>query len=168
DSHVPSAIDSAYFPGQVIAGDGRLRRRFSHTGHGPFRARIVSNLKWGGPCRGHYVFPQADIKSSAILSSRRIAGISYFPQTLSSSAAPNHDNLPPGRKTYIHTPPSRPLAVPAAFYGNAGTGKTKAVFTDEDTEEEILDTALADDTTVTISPVRTNSISEIMTEAITG
>ena len=35
--------------------------------------------------------------------------------------------------------------------GNAGTGKTKAVFTDEDTEEEILDTALADDTTVTIS-----------------
>jgi len=65
-------------------------------------------------------------------------------------------------------PPSRPLAVPAAFYGNAGTGKTKAVFTDEDTEEEILDTALADDTTVTISPVRTNSISEIMTEAITG
>ena len=155
-------------PVQVFTGDGRLRRRFSHTGHGPFRARIVSNLKWGGPCRGHYVFPQADIKSSAILSSRRIAGISYFPQTLSSPAAPNHDNLPPGRKTYIHTPPSRPLAVPAAFYGNAGTGKTKAVFTDEDTEEEILDTALADDTTVTISPVRTNSISEIMTEAITG
>ncbi|MEO2562211.1 hypothetical protein ABHA35_23265, partial [[Clostridium] symbiosum] len=35
------------------------------TGHGPFRALIVSNLKWGGPCRGHYVFPQADIKSSA-------------------------------------------------------------------------------------------------------
>ena len=26
---------------------------------------IVSNLKWGGPCRGHYVFPQADTKSSA-------------------------------------------------------------------------------------------------------
>ena len=41
---------------QVIAGDGRLRRRFSHTGHGPFRPLIVSNLKWGGPCRGHYVF----------------------------------------------------------------------------------------------------------------
>ena len=44
-------------PGQVSAGDGRLRRRFSHTGHGPFRALIVSNLKWGGPCRGHYIFP---------------------------------------------------------------------------------------------------------------
>ena len=44
-------------PGQIIAGDGRLRRRFSHTGHGPFRALIVSNLKWGEPCRGHYVFP---------------------------------------------------------------------------------------------------------------
>ena len=27
------------------------------TGHGPFRALIVSNLKWGGPCRSHYVFP---------------------------------------------------------------------------------------------------------------
>ena len=52
-------------PGQVSDGDGRLRRRFSHTGHGPFRALIVSNLKWGGPCRGHYVFPQADTKSSA-------------------------------------------------------------------------------------------------------
>ena len=44
-------------PVQVFAGDGRLRRRFSHTGHGPFRPLIVSNLKWGGPCRGHYVFP---------------------------------------------------------------------------------------------------------------
>ena len=52
-------------PGQVIAGNGRLRRSFSHTGHDPFLALIVSNLKWGGPCRGHYVFPQADIKSSA-------------------------------------------------------------------------------------------------------
>ncbi|WP_330618170.1 hypothetical protein, partial [[Clostridium] symbiosum] len=37
------------------------------TGHSPFRALIVSNLKWGGPYRGHYVFPQADIISSAIL-----------------------------------------------------------------------------------------------------
>ena len=44
-------------PGQIFAGDRRLRRRFSHTGHGPFRPLIVSNLKWGGPCRGHYVFP---------------------------------------------------------------------------------------------------------------
>ena len=66
-------------PVQVFAGAGRLRRRFSHTGHGPFRALILSNLKWGGPCRGHYVLPQADLKSSAILSSRRIVGISYFP-----------------------------------------------------------------------------------------
>ena len=68
-------------PVQVFSGDGRLRRRFSHTGHGPFRPLIVSNLKWGGPCRGHYVLPQADTKSSAILSSRRIVGISYFPHT---------------------------------------------------------------------------------------
>ena len=53
---------AAYFPGQVFAGDGRLRRRFSHTGHGPFRALIVSNLKWGGPCRSHYVFPASQCK----------------------------------------------------------------------------------------------------------
>ena len=32
-------------PGQFFTGDGTLRRRFSHTGHGPFRALIVSNLK---------------------------------------------------------------------------------------------------------------------------
>ena len=44
-------------PVQVIAGNGRLRRSFSHTGHGPFRALIVSNLKWGGPCRGRCVLP---------------------------------------------------------------------------------------------------------------
>ena len=126
-------------PVQVIAGTEDSGGSFRGTGHGPFRALIVSNLKWGGPCRGHYVFPQ----------------------TLSSPTAPNHDNLPPGRKTYIHTPPSRPLGVPAAFYGNAGTGKTKAVFTDEDTEEEILDTALADDTTVTISAgIEVTSIGE--------
>ena len=38
-------------------GDGRLSHPPHHTGHGPFRALIVSNLKWGGPCRDHYVFP---------------------------------------------------------------------------------------------------------------
>ena len=43
-------------PGQVFAGDGRFKRRFSHTGHGLLRPLIVSNLKWGGPCRDHYVF----------------------------------------------------------------------------------------------------------------
>ena len=44
-------------PVHVIAGDGILRRVFCGTGHGPLRPLIVSNLKWGGPCRGHYVFP---------------------------------------------------------------------------------------------------------------
>ena len=39
-------------PGTEDSGGG-----FRGTGHGPFRALIVSNLKWGGPCRGHYVFP---------------------------------------------------------------------------------------------------------------
>ena len=37
--------------------DERLSQPHHHTGHGPFRALIVSNLKWGGPCRGHCVFP---------------------------------------------------------------------------------------------------------------
>ena len=31
-------------PGQIFAGDGRLRRRFSHTGHGPFRPLICEVL----------------------------------------------------------------------------------------------------------------------------
>ena len=33
---------------QVIAGDKRLRRSFSHTGPGPFRTLIVSSLNGGG------------------------------------------------------------------------------------------------------------------------
>ena len=65
DSHVPSAIDSAYFPGSVFRRGRNTQAEVFDTVHGPFRALIVSNLKWGGPCRGHYVFPQADIKSSA-------------------------------------------------------------------------------------------------------
>ena len=81
----PTQLIPPTSPVQVSAGDGTLRRRFSHTGHGPLRALILSNLKWGGPCRGHYVLPQADIKSSAILSSRRIVGISYFPHTVALS-----------------------------------------------------------------------------------
>ena len=35
-------------PGQGFASDGRRRRRFAHTGHGPFRALIVSSLNGGG------------------------------------------------------------------------------------------------------------------------
>ncbi|EHF04690.1 Uncharacterised protein [[Clostridium] symbiosum] len=53
----PTQLIPPTSPVQIFTGDGRFRRRFSHTGHGPFRALIVSNLKWGGPCRGHYVFP---------------------------------------------------------------------------------------------------------------
>ena len=52
-------------PVQVIAGTEDSGGSFRDTGHGPFRALIVSNLKWGEPCRGRCVFPQADIKSSA-------------------------------------------------------------------------------------------------------
>ena len=39
-------------PGTEDSGGG-----FRGTGHGPLRPLIVSNLKWRGPCRGHYVFP---------------------------------------------------------------------------------------------------------------
>ena len=67
----PSAIDSAYFPGSVFHRGRNTQAEVFDTGHGPFRALIVSNLKWGGPCRGHYVFPQ----------------------TLSSPADPNHNKL---------------------------------------------------------------------------
>ena len=72
-------------PGQIFAGDGRLRRRFSHTGHGPFRPLIVSNLKWGGPCRGHYVFPAGRYQILHIFYKRGIEGISYFPHTVALS-----------------------------------------------------------------------------------
>ena len=61
----PSAIDSAYFPGSVFHRGRNTQAEVFDTGHGPFRALMVSNLKWGGPCRGHYVFLQADTKSSA-------------------------------------------------------------------------------------------------------
>ena len=64
---VPAAIHSGRIPPPqpTSHGDGRLSHPHHHTGHSPFRALIVSNLKWGGPCRGYYVFPQADTKSSA-------------------------------------------------------------------------------------------------------
>ena len=72
-------------PFQVFSGDGRLRRRFSHTGHGPFRALIVSNLKWGGPCRGHYVFPAGRYQNLPQFFLKSIEGISYFPYTVALS-----------------------------------------------------------------------------------
>ena len=72
-------------PGQGFARDGRLRRRFSHTGHGPLRPLIVSNLKWGGPCRGHYVFPAGRYQIFHNSLKRRMEGISYFPYTVALS-----------------------------------------------------------------------------------
>ena len=72
-------------PGQIFAGDRRLRRRFSHTGHGPFRPLIVSNLKWGGPCRDHYVFPAGRYQIFSNSLKRRMEGISYFPYTVALS-----------------------------------------------------------------------------------
>ncbi|WP_330595471.1 hypothetical protein, partial [[Clostridium] symbiosum] len=49
------------------------------TGHGPFRPLIVSNLKWGGPCRGHYVFPAGRYQNLPQFFKKPIDGISYFP-----------------------------------------------------------------------------------------
>ena len=43
-------------PVQVIAGTEDSGGSFRGTGHGPFRALIVSNLKWGGPCRATTCF----------------------------------------------------------------------------------------------------------------
>ena len=43
-------------PVQVIAGTEDSGGGFCDTGHSPLRPLIVSNLKWGGPCRSHYVF----------------------------------------------------------------------------------------------------------------
>ena len=45
-------------PVQVFSGDGRLRRRFPHTGPGPLRSLIVSSLKGGrNLCHCHYISP---------------------------------------------------------------------------------------------------------------
>ena len=49
---IPPTSPGQFSPGTEDSGEG-----FSGTGNGPFRALIASNLKWGGPCRGHYVFP---------------------------------------------------------------------------------------------------------------
>ena len=49
---IPPTSPGRLSPGTEDSGGG-----FRGTGHGPFRALIVSNLKWGEPCRGHYVFP---------------------------------------------------------------------------------------------------------------
>ena len=80
-------------PGQGFARDGRLRRRFSRTGHGTLRT-LISEVPY-------------ELSSAMHFTERERA-----PQTLSSPAVPNHDNLPPGTKD-SYTPP-RPLAVPAA------------------------------------------------------
>ena len=66
-------------PVQVIAGTEDSGGSFRGTGHGPFRALIVSNLKWGGPCRGHYVFPAGRYQNLPQFFKKPIDGISYFP-----------------------------------------------------------------------------------------
>ena len=54
----PQQFIPARFPLTTTFNRGRnTQAEVFDTGHGPFRALIVSNLKWGGPCRGHYVFP---------------------------------------------------------------------------------------------------------------
>ncbi len=58
---IPPTSPGRLSPGTEDSGGG-----FRGTGHGPFRPLIVSNLKWGGPCRATTCFRQADIKSSTI------------------------------------------------------------------------------------------------------
>ena len=72
-------------PVQVLPGTEDSGGGFRGTGHGPFRALIVSNLKWGGPCRGHYVFLAGRYQILHIFYKRRIEGISYFPRTVALS-----------------------------------------------------------------------------------
>ena len=72
-------------PVQVIAGTEDSGGSFRGTGHGPLRPLIVSNLKWGGPCRDHYVFPAGRYQILHIFYKRRIEGISYFPRTVALS-----------------------------------------------------------------------------------
>ena len=59
--------------------EGEVGGVFRDTGHGPFRALIVSNLKWGGPCCGHYVFPAGRYQNLPQFFEKPIDGISYFP-----------------------------------------------------------------------------------------
>ena len=66
-------------PVQVLPGTEDSGGGFRGTGHGPFRALIVSNLKWGGPCRGHYVFPAGRYQNLPQYFKKPIEGISYFP-----------------------------------------------------------------------------------------
>ena len=54
----PQQFIPAGFPLTTASNRGRnTQAEVFDTGHGPFRALIVSNLKWRGPCRDHYVFP---------------------------------------------------------------------------------------------------------------
>ena len=55
---VPVRIHSGRIPphNNLQSGTEDSGEGFHGTGPGPFRPLIVSNLKWGGPCRGHYVF----------------------------------------------------------------------------------------------------------------
>ena len=60
----PQQFIPAGFPlhDQLPTGTEDSGGGFRDTGHGPFRALIVSNLTWGGPCRGHYVFTVGQCK----------------------------------------------------------------------------------------------------------
>ena len=104
-------------PPQLIPPTSRVRfppgtedqAKVFDTGHGPLRTLIVSNLKWGGPCRDHYVFPQADIKSSAILSIKAHCRHTVFP--VHGSAERPRQGLP---AHLTRGDIQRPLAIPAA------------------------------------------------------
>ena len=119
-------------PGQFFAGDGRLRRRFSHTGHGPLRPLIVSNLKWGGPCRSHYVFPASRYQIFHNSLKRRMEGISYFPYTVALSG---RDKVRPPhltRETFSGRRPADRADTPGGVFRSGenlpGEGDTADIF----------------------------------------
>ena len=62
----PQQFIPAGFPPsrQPPTGDGRLSQPPHHTGPGPFRTLIVSNLNGADPVAATTCFRQADIKSS--------------------------------------------------------------------------------------------------------
>ena len=121
-------------PSQVSIGDGRLRRRFSHTGPGPFRPLIVSNLKWGGPCRDHYVFPAGRYQNLPQFFLKSIDGISYFPYMVALSGRDKIRSPPPHltRETLSGRRPADGADTPGGVFRSGenlpGEGDTADIF----------------------------------------
>ena len=113
-------VVAATRPSPFKVGDNQRPER---TGSGvrkppPESSVPGENLDWGSRRnqlrRGHGSPPVLSEVPHELSSAMHFTERECAPQTLSSPAVPNHDNLPPGRKTHKTIPPPRPLAVPAA------------------------------------------------------